>query len=62
MRPKIARCKECGWEGRQDALEQYKCPKCGSRRLKTEGSPKSSEENLHPPEGADQGEDFSSGD
>lgn len=55
----MAKCRECGWEGRQDALEEYKCPNCGSRRLKTEGSRLSSEENLEPPDGAAEGEDFS---
>lgn len=61
MKPKMARCKECGWEGRQDVLERYRCPKCGSRKLKTEGQRLSQDENRHPPEGADKGEDFGTG-
>lgn len=62
MQAKMAECRECDWEGRVDSLERYRCPNCGSRRLKTEGRPMSQEENLNPPPDADQGEDFSSGD
>lgn len=58
MPPKEVKCKECGWEGTTDALETYKCPKCGSRRLKSEGSRMSKKENLNPPEGANQGDDM----
>lgn len=62
MPAKIAKCRKCGWEGREEALERYMCPKCGSRKLKTEGRKLSQKENLSPPEGADEGEDFGSGD
>ncbi|MDY6774386.1 MAG: hypothetical protein SVS85_04250 [Candidatus Nanohaloarchaea archaeon] len=48
-------CKECGWEGEEDALEYFKCPRCGSRNLRSEGSRKSNEESLDPPEGAMEG-------
>lgn len=51
----VATCKNCGWEGDEDVLEYFKCPSCGSRNLKTEGSRKSHEEELNPPNGAMQG-------
>lgn len=59
MSTRTVSCKECGWEGTEDVLDSYRCPKCGSRQLKTTGSRLSSDENRDPPEGAIEGEDWS---
>ncbi|MFB6167094.1 MAG: hypothetical protein ABEJ62_02430 [Candidatus Nanohaloarchaea archaeon] len=45
-------CKECGWEGTEDALEFFKCPKCGSRNLRTTAGRNVKDEEMDPPEGA----------
>lgn len=52
-------CRECDWEGEEDVLDEYKCPQCGSRALKTEGSPLSQDDVRNPPRDAAEGEDFS---
>ncbi len=62
MAEKTVECRECGWEGIRSTLEQYKCPNCGSRKLRTEGSSLSQEDNLNPPSGADDAEDMSAAD
>ncbi len=53
--PMDAECTECGWDGDRDVLEYFRCPSCGSRKLKTEGSRKSKKESLNPPDGAMKG-------
>ncbi|MDY6768831.1 MAG: hypothetical protein SVW02_01860 [Candidatus Nanohaloarchaea archaeon] len=49
-----AECKECDWEGEEDALEYFRCPSCGSRNLKTDGS-RGAKHKVTPPDGAMQG-------
>lgn len=56
MSTRTVSCKDCDWEGPEDVLDSYKCPKCGSRQLKTKGSRLSSDENRDPPAGAIEGE------
>lgn len=62
MPGKTVTCEECGWSGDQASLEKYQCPSCDSRQLRTESARLTQEGNRDPPEGADEGEDFSAAD
>lgn len=50
-----AECRECGWEGDEDVLEIFRCPKCGSRQLQTDSGEHTDDE-LQPPPDARKGE------